>query len=247
MKRPDRKRPTLRSGDIRKDLSQSQLAGIGSVTIAYNEVETLIDILLALSLKLHPSLPAALTSCINGVDGKVELLKVAYKALGANSSVMDALGECLGEGGFSLLKKYRDGVIHARVLDASIGIGRTIAKRGKFDEILLTTEALDGIYVRLVSIREELMVFAMITSALLSHAAVVYSGKLLKSDYPKIDRSVDKHKTDTEQDIQALLSRYRGHQKNRLSLPPLPEFPDKSPAPPSKEPDSSNGGNPGGS
>jgi hypothetical protein len=87
-------RPTRRTGDIRKDLSESQLAWIGSVTIAYNEAEILVDILLALSLKRHPSLPFALIGRINGVDGKIELLMLGFKA--ADESVMSALGECLG-------------------------------------------------------------------------------------------------------------------------------------------------------
>jgi hypothetical protein len=229
VKRAATKLSTNRSGDIRKDLSESQLARIGSVAIAYNEAETLIDILLALSLKLHPTLPAALTSRINGIDGKIELLKIAYKSLGADTSVFGALCECLGENGFSQLKKYRDGVIHARVLDAPKGIGLTIAKRGKFDEILLTTDALDGIYERLVSIRYELAEFVMILSALRNYESAAKTAT--SSSNPLADLLLEKLKTDTEQDIQAFLSRYRSHQKSRSSLPPLPEFPDQSPVP----------------
>ena len=47
-----------RTGNIKKDLSQKQLAGIGAVAVAYNEVEQQIDLLFFIATDLSAgSLP----------------------------------------------------------------------------------------------------------------------------------------------------------------------------------------------
>jgi hypothetical protein len=158
MKRPATKRPTNRSGNIRNDLTPEQLASIGAVAILYNEVELFLDIMVGGTLSIDSNeLRASLTSRINGTDGKIEIMKAAAANLGAPEPLRVALAEALGLDGFGQLKAYRDVIIHARVLDSSVGIGISAPKRGKFSEILLTTAALDGVYERLELLRLELI------------------------------------------------------------------------------------------
>jgi hypothetical protein len=241
MKRPSsRFRHSKRSGDIRKDLTPEQLAGIGSVALAYNEAEILIDILLSLSLGLLSYVAHEITSRINGIDGKVALAKIGMNYVSADETTMHLLGETLGDGGFSLYKKYRDAVIHARVLDAPQAIAISPAKRGKNDEVLLTAKALDGLYDRLVLVRLELIEACNIAIRLYSeHRFKPLRAIAAATQYREITNRLaelaDLPKRQYEQEIQEALSRYQEHQKHRLSLPPLPEFPPEPAIPPDSE------------
>src|SRR5580704_9313105 len=132
MKRPSTRHTIDRSGDIRKDLTESQLAAIGSVALAYNEVEAVIDFLFVMVLNLPATIAPEVSSRINGMDGKTEIIKSAMKELGAQEPILKALGESLGSCGFGKLKEYRDAIIHARILDSPAAIGITPPKRGKF-------------------------------------------------------------------------------------------------------------------
>jgi hypothetical protein len=233
VKRPETKRPSKRSGNIRDDLSESQLAGIGLITVAYNEVELLIDVMIPIAFGFDEGMGQQITSRINGVDGKIEIIKSQYRVLGASREVLTSLSDTLGEAGFALLKKYRDGIIHARVLDAPLGIGHTIAKRGKFEEILLTTDALEGVYKRLEILRWELIHLTMMMFPLIANrdARRAYSFMdKTKQEHTKIsDAILRKH---IEQETLPYLSQYHERRRSRQSLPPLPGFPDESPTPP---------------
>jgi hypothetical protein len=242
MKRPSsRFRHSKRSGDIRKDLTPEQLAGIGSVTLAYNEAEILIDILLSLSLGLLSYVAHEITSRINGIDGKIALAKIGMNYVNADETTMRLLGETLGDGGFSLYKKYRDAVIHARVLDAPQAIAISPAKRGKTDEVLLTAKALDGLYDRLVLVRLELIEACNVAIRLYTEHRFkpLRAAAGVPSQYQEVtDRLAelaDLPKRQYEQEIQEALTRYREHQKRRLSLTPLPEFPPEPANPPASE------------
>jgi hypothetical protein len=96
-------------------------------------------------------------SRINGVDGKIELAKIGMLELSADEQTVNLLAQTLGEAGFKEHKKYRDAVIHARVSDAPAGIALSPARRGKIDEVLLTVDALNGLYDRLALVRLELI------------------------------------------------------------------------------------------
>lgn len=231
MRRPITTRKGKRTGDIRKDLNEAQLAGIGSIALAYNEAEVLIDILVSLVLGLLTNTAHEVTSRINGIDGKIELAKIGMRELGADEKTVALLGQTFGDAGFKEYKKYRDAVIHARVLDAPTGIALSPAKRGKLDEVLLTVDALNGLYERLAFVRLELIEACNIAIRLFSERRWAPIRKAASTLTPNADRLAaiaDLPKRQYEQEIQAALSRYQEHQKNRLSLPPLPEFPEES-------------------
>ena len=72
MKRPYKSKPPKPYqviSDIRKDISQAQLAGIGAVALAFNYTENTINRMLVVSLKIPGTLHAEVVSRINGIDG----------------------------------------------------------------------------------------------------------------------------------------------------------------------------------
>jgi hypothetical protein len=92
-----RQKQPLRSGpliaDIRKDIPEHVLAGIGAVALAYNEAESSFAARLqAVSLDI--------ISRINGVEGKVEIIKAAFRALGASDEVQRLIAISLGQEGY---------------------------------------------------------------------------------------------------------------------------------------------------
>lgn len=211
MKREHIDGPIVRSGIIRIDLSEKQLAGIGLVAIAYNEAEILIDVALSKLFGLSPEMSLELTSRINGIDGKSELIKDGVKHSGGPASLVQLVNKTLGtegKSGFSELKRYRDHIVHSRVHNAPSGIAQTPGKRGKTYDVLLTVEALEALAVRMEKIRLELVDMSNIIM--------------------KLNQLSGQPKSQIELEIQALTPPYQQRQKSRLSLPPLPKFPSES-------------------
>jgi hypothetical protein len=217
-----------RTGDIRKDLSESQLASFGAAALAYNEAEVFIDVLMMFALGLSPETAPDVSSRINGIDGKIEITKAAMRALGAAEDIQSLISGTLGESGFALLKGYRDGMIHARTLDAPSGIAGTSVKRGKFFEVLLSKEAMDGLYERLVVVRDELIEACNIASNLLAIRKIEQLKRQTGSVAPRILPVLDQTKAKLERGIRAAFALFQSHQNRRLSFPPLPEFPSES-------------------
>jgi hypothetical protein len=240
MKRGHTGLSSRRTGDIRKDLTQGQLAGIGLVAISYNEVEVLIDAMLGLFLFLRPITWEAVTSRIHGMEGKIEIVKIAMRDLGASDEVQQMLSDTLGNAGFTLHKRYRDAIIHSRVLDAPAEIALTPGKRGKKEEILLTEAALAGVFERLANVRLELIEAMNIGTRLAINRRLKEAFPRPSSEYAgglvdTLMKSLALPKPNIEQEIRDALSRYRSHLRHRQSLPPLPEFPEEPPPPQSLE------------
>jgi hypothetical protein len=223
MKRAAKDRPVKRTGNVRKDLSENQLAWIGSVALAYNETELILDLILTSALGQN-DLGHALTSRINGTEGKIEILKTAIANLKAEQPIRDAIALTLGADGFSGLKKYRDRVIHARIRDAKNAIAQSPASRGKFEEVLLTEKALEGVYNRLVLLRAELSFILQMVIGIEVAASIglALHHMKLSSDDPY------KRAPETESRIQAALAQLQLCRRDRLSLQPLPKFPSES-------------------
>jgi hypothetical protein len=122
------------------------------------------------------------------------------------------------------LKKYRDRVIHARIRDAKNAIAESPASRGKFEEVLLTPRALEGVYNRLVLLRTELMFILTIVIAI----QVSVSMRLTLKDTGYSSDDPYMRMPQTESKIQEALAQLQLCRKDRLSLQPLPEFPSES-------------------
>jgi hypothetical protein len=223
MKRPASDRPVKRTGDVRQDLSESQLAWIGSVALAYNETEIFLDLILTSSLGQN-DLGHELTSRINGTEGKIEIIKTAVANLKAEQSIRDSIAQTLGADGFSGLKKYRDRIIHARIRDAKNAIAHSPASRGKFEEVLLTPKALQGVYNRLVLLKVELSSILQMVIGI----EVTVSMGLARSHLGISSEDPYTRAPETESRIQEALAQLRLCRRDRLSLQPLPEFPSES-------------------
>jgi hypothetical protein len=145
------------------------------------------------------------------MDGKIDLLKLAATDAKLPSELCDDLAESLGY--FSTLKGFRDGIIHARVLDSALGLGEVVERRARHSEVLLTKDALNGLYDHLNAIATELACWILI--------------------WYQIRQLMNREADDParEQFAEALLdgcSQYQSRRNERRSLPPLPKFPSES-------------------
>jgi hypothetical protein len=169
--------------------------------------------MIAVVLNLTGDTPIDVVTRINGVDGKIAIVKSGAKELGIPENIRNFMAESFGEGSFKLFKKYRDAVIHARILDPEAGIGELLESKGTHSEVLLTAAALNSLYNHLDMLRLELseLLLVTITTQLLS---------VLSSDDPK--------RSQLEAEIQESFVRAQEHRSQRLSLPPIPGFPSES-------------------
>ena len=82
MRRPSskgNKPPEAIALDIKRDIPQKQLAAIGALALAYNEVEATIDKLFFASTDLPEHLQLEISTRIGGIDGTLEIIKTAAK------------------------------------------------------------------------------------------------------------------------------------------------------------------------
>lgn len=215
MKRPQP--PDARPGriehDIKKALTTEQLAEIGAISLKFNQIESLIEFILLVILDLPPILWMDVVRRINGMDNKIAILTRYYEA---NKILTKEAKECLKISLDAVMeyKKYRDLIIHCVPYDVDKGIGQHITTKAQAVQILLTKEALGTLYERLCILNDELI-----------HADLLFrlgSEAGAKTIYP---HAPDPSRLRRERDVPAVLALVLPHQKRRLSLPPLPEFP----------------------
>jgi hypothetical protein len=209
MKRPPQRKAGVRSSNPFDNLSVPQLAYIGAIAMLYNDLEVRIDDMISTGLHL-PFSPVQVLSRINGMDGKLALVKLSAKHYGFDEAEMSDLCQTLGANGFERLKEWRDAVIHARMFDVASGVAHTHARKGKHYEVLLSKPALEALYKRMDAMRSELGEL---------HAILRRKGRLTRG------ASDDQHKERLESENRASWTRYQEHLRRRLSLPPMPEFP----------------------
>lgn len=215
------RKPTSRFVDAKRSLSKEQLAGIGAVAIAYNYAEQTIDRMLPPALGLTVTTYKGVVTRINGMDGKIEIIKDAALDLGMPEEMQKFLSVSLGQDNFGLFKKYRDAVIHTKIFDPALGIGELIERRGKHMQVLITAEALDSLYEHIVALTNEIFPFLRMFM------------NIRKAMNPARD---DKEKKLLLADILTYFSQAQAHRNNRLSLKPLPKFPQEPEPPESPSP-----------
>lgn len=176
--------PVSRSGgtvqDIKRDLSPEQLAGIGAVAIAWNEIEFMLDVALYSGEELD-------ASCLQDdlprrrLDDKIKHARQAATRWRLPADCLNSIE--LTANAFSDLKDLRNAVIHSRVFDARTGIGHRITMKGEIQEILLTTEALEWLYEQLIALCFELRcvlaIFDLVrTTEAAEKAGIVQQGEI---------------------------------------------------------------------
>ncbi len=190
------------------NFSPSQLAGIGSVAMTYNEAEAVLHEFVGLCLG-YPGDSVEVTSRINGTEGLVALAVSAGKALGLLAT---DLKPTFAEHGFTYLKTLRDAICHSRMYSVSQGIGRFRAKRGKPFDVLLSVKAL-----RWVTRQFEFLIDEMreLTEALRSRIAIRDAASI-----------PDPRELQLEEWLQESLALCRRYREKRLALEPPPKFPE---------------------
>jgi len=213
MKRPQphEKSPGAHFFPVLFNFSNEQLAGIGAVAVTYNAAEELIDDLVWTGWRLRFD-PKEILTRIGGIDGKYALIKHAAKVWGMPDDITNALEETFSDNNFGLYKSYRDGVIHARIQDADTAVGWVVERRNKRKEVLLSTDALNGLAARLECITNELEA--------LKWAYRIWIVRMEEGG----DACPDKEPL--EEEYRDAMTLYRKHLSHRQSLPPLPEFPE---------------------
>lgn len=199
----------IRSSNPFDNLSVDQLAYIGAVAMLYNDLEQIIDEMCAKCLTdtIHPQ---EVLSRINGVEGKIEIVKHASKQWAFDPNEIATLGETLGESGFLELKRLRDAVVHARVFDMTTSVARTRARKGKVGDVLLAHDALMGLFLRMQEMRVELSSIEDV---------------LARKRRIKCENLDDRQKERLEEENRASWAQALEHRSQRLSLPSMPDWP----------------------
>jgi hypothetical protein len=215
MRRPYNKdKPTdvHSTGDVKKDLTEKQLAAFGAATLAYNILEDQIDALLYVVTNVPDWLAKEVSSRIHGLDGKIAIIHKAIENSGLDTlKERDLAHDSIAA--FGTYKKDRDALIHSRILNAAIGIGLSEKTRGKHDfEVLLTEDALNTYYEHVVALEKEL-------SSLGSLLGGTNALRLSASDDPNRSRY--------EEAVRVHRVQFQENQHHRQSLRPLPKFPDE--------------------
>ena len=205
--------PSSRSGsktnDVKRDLSSAQLQAVGAVAIAWNEVEFLLDCMLYSGLHLSAISWLDIVTRI-GLDAKIDLIAAAKETSNISDNISAAIQRSIHA--LKALKDLRHSVIHARVFDASRGIGENIRRGAKISQVLLTEQALNGLYERLAFLRVEMQqVIAIVDLVRTSGFAVrAPKGADAAAAIPEVKRRLE------------LLQEF---QAKRLALPGMPAFP----------------------
>lgn len=216
MKRPRAKDSPNRqtyTGEIRRDLSDEQLALVGAVAMAYNEVEKRIDFLFFIATDLKGELQYEVSTRISGIDGKIAVIKKGATQARLSETEQGQLAEALGEGVFGRLKGYRDAVIHARITDGATGLGVFIGKRARLFDVLLSKAALERLFEHLDALRTELEWAANVLGLAMGENNPHYSTQ-------------DKRSFSNARSTWSL--RFQARRTCRQALAPIPEFPSES-------------------
>ena len=168
-----------RAHDIKKELSREQLAALGAVALAWNDVEAMIDVLLCVVMSTPHKLWRELTTRINGIEGKFSIIKTCIKdRFGINGGLFDDIVDTLSAA--AQYRGYRDTIVHSRVVDTKNSIAEMRFRRDKQEEVLLTADALNNLYDRLLCIRDEAMHLISFFEALEDRRALLPDGTMVE-------------------------------------------------------------------
>jgi hypothetical protein len=201
--------------DFRKDMDQEVIWSIGACTLLWNTIEATTEVSFALALELPSPLWVSVTSRINGMEGRIEIIKeAARKHFKMPPKVYDPIAATLGA--IQEHKKYRDALIHVRIINPTDSVAPSFLQRGDEWEVLVTRDAVKALTSRLEHLKDEsediLLIF--------HHTKIWNQLKPTMSNFAAKQRSV-------EQDLSRFLAQLRQRQAKRSKLPPLPEFPDE--------------------
>jgi hypothetical protein len=210
-RKPPNDRPTIAysTDDIKANLTEKQLAAFGAAALAYNIIEDQIDALLSIATRIPDWLFAEVSSRIHGLGGKIAIIQAAIEHSPLKAIDAKALKEAVAT--FGDFKTIRDTMIHARIINATLGRGAK--QRGKsLWEVLLSVEALNTFYDHIVALNKELS----------SGGTLLNSAITLQQT-----ASTDPNRSQLEEALRVHEAQFRENRTHRRSLKPLPKFPDE--------------------
>ena len=196
-------------GDPKSDFTPAQLKWIGAIAMNFNEAEALIETAFFHATQLPDAIRLDVSTRINGIDGKIEIVQSGASTLGLDTKTCGDLAASLGDGGFKLIKGYRDAIIHSRAHNSPKGIGIRVDRRAKVYEVLLTETALKTLYEHISALRIELSEINQL---------LLYASQLSSM-------SDAQGKGQLAALISVATTQLRSHRSWRLSLQQLPKFP----------------------
>jgi len=213
-KQPLDARPGRRIEDPKEAYSIEQLAEMGAIILIWNQIDTLIDWLVHIALRLPLLLFWDTIRRLNGVTAKVRLLRLAAErsqilndtARKHVKITLDAVVE---------YKRYRDNIAHSVPYDIDKGIAHTFKTGTEMAQTLVTVEALSGLYVRLKLLLDELREMDLLYRLSDENGAFAV--------YPDELDPIERRRS---RDVPIQTKRLREQQKIRLALPLLPTFPE---------------------
>ena len=154
MRRKAKYEPIWHPHRVITDVDPERLRLIGAIALDWNFLEDTVDECLHVSVHWPYELRVEIASRINGLEGKFEILKAAvdvYRILEPAEKVLikDTIGA------ISVLKTFRDAVIHMRLADPKSDIGLTHPKKGGAYEILTSIPALRSLHTHIETVAEE--------------------------------------------------------------------------------------------
>jgi hypothetical protein len=215
-RQPSASRPGRRVEDPKEAYTNEQLAEVGAIILLWNQVETFLDWLIYITTNPPLYLFWDVARRFKGVSAKVELIRIAAdrnKILTEDAkklikTTLDAVVE---------YKRLRDNIAHSVPYDLDKGIAHTYKYGTDMMQTIVTVPALNGLYLRLKLLMNELRDVDI----------------MFRIGHPEERRRPfriehGRHEQLRPQDVQERAMEALQRQKERLSLPPLPEFPDES-------------------
>jgi hypothetical protein len=137
---------TSGSFNVMRDINPEKLKTFAAIIIVWNYVETFLDAALGYAMKIDSDLFPHVSSRINGLDGKIAILKEAI-TLSKATDARPTLNKTFNA--VESYKKLRDGIVHVKIPSPTADVADTIQRRGIRDEILISQTALTSLYDRL--------------------------------------------------------------------------------------------------
>jgi hypothetical protein len=196
--------------DVKLNFSSAQLAGIGAVILAWNEVENHLAYAFQSALRL-PSSIAREVALQTRFDKQIDFLKQLAENRTCLPEILEpSVKEALRK--VRECKAARDAIAHARVFHAEHGVGQMENYNARRFEVLLTEEALSAFYDLLVVLAAEIEA----VNAVFGTIAITPA----KVENPERD---GRH---SEQMVAHWGTKLVEAQARRQSMKPLPDFPE---------------------
>jgi hypothetical protein len=195
-------------GKMKQELTIHQLAAIGAIALAYNELELAIDTVLLAVLELPC---AAVSSSFNNIDDKITTITNEVSHIITEQNDQEQIKGALRT--FREFTIYRDAINHVRIMNLMGHVRVDPKLRGAKSATIFSDGSLNAFYDHLIALEKELTSAAMLIKS-------ISTLKSLASDDPKTELY--------EEGKRVCSFQFRGYGTRRQTLPQIPRFPSQS-------------------